>query len=128
MESEKNKGGRPKKEFNKELFESLCEIQCTQTEIASVMKLDFKTLQRMCERDYGDSFANVYKAKTENGKTSLRRYQWNLAKTNSAMAIFLGKQYLGQKDRETDEVEQNKMVENASDILIAIKDKADENN
>ena len=29
---------------------------------------------------------------------SLRRAQFNLAKTNAAMAIFLGKNYLGQKD------------------------------
>ena len=29
---------------------------------------------------------------------SLRRYQFNLAKTNAGMAIWLGKQMLGQKE------------------------------
>ena len=32
------------------------------------------------------------------GRTSLRRYQFKLAEKNAAMAIFLGKNYLGQKD------------------------------
>ena len=32
------------------------------------------------------------------GKISLRRMQWRLAETSATMAIFLGKQYLGQKN------------------------------
>ena len=32
------------------------------------------------------------------GLTSLRRIQFSMAHTNVAMAIWLGKQYLGQKD------------------------------
>jgi hypothetical protein len=33
---------------------------------------------------------------------SLRRAQFKLAETNASMAIFLGKQYLGQKDYPND--------------------------
>ena len=46
---------------------------------------------------------------------SLRRKQWNLAETNASMAIFLGKQFLGQ----TDKVDQNlavKSIEVVNDI------------
>lgn len=32
------------------------------------------------------------------GKISLRRSQWRLAEKNASMAIWLGKQYLGQRD------------------------------
>ena len=33
------------------------------------------------------------------GKASLRRTQFRMAETSAAMAIWLGKQYLGQKDK-----------------------------
>ena len=32
------------------------------------------------------------------GKVSLRRFQYELARSNATMAIWLGKQWLGQKD------------------------------
>ena len=44
------------------------------------------------------SFSEVFKQKRGIGKISLRRYQFELAKKNANMAIWLGKQYLGQKD------------------------------
>lgn len=40
----------------------------------------------------------VYQRLTANGKASLRRIQFKLAHTNSQMAIWLGKQWLNQKD------------------------------
>ena len=36
--------------------------------------------------------------KREKGKISLRRAQFRLAEKSAAMAIFLGKNYLGQRD------------------------------
>lgn len=44
------------------------------------------------------NFSEVFKQKRGVGKISLRRSQWRLAEKNANMAIFLGKQYLGQKD------------------------------
>jgi hypothetical protein len=44
------------------------------------------------------TFADTYKSKSQVGKSSLRRAQWNLAQKNASMAIWLGKQYLGQRD------------------------------
>lgn len=43
-------------------------------------------------------FQEAYKKGLENGKQDLRRKQWRLADRSAAMAIWLGKQYLGQKD------------------------------
>ena len=40
----------------------------------------------------------AYQRGLEIGKASLRRIQWAMAPKQVAMAIFLGKQYLGQKD------------------------------
>ena len=92
------KTGRPKKEFNKETFEGLCEIMCTESEICNVLRTTDKTLSAWCKRTYGQSFSEIYKKLADVGRKSLRRYQFDLAKKSPAMAIFLGKQYLGQRD------------------------------
>ena len=42
---------------------------------------------------------NVFENGRAGGLESLRRIQFKLAETNAAMAIFLGKTYLGQSDR-----------------------------
>lgn len=101
-----NKGGRPKKEIDKKQFESLCAIQCTKDEICFFFdNIDEKTLTRWCKDTYGMGFSDIYKIKSVNGKISLRRYQFELAKRSTPMAIFLGKNYLGQKDSFPEEVD-----------------------
>ena len=84
--------------INQNTFESLCAIQCTKEEICSVLDVSEKTLNSWCNSTYGENFSLVFKKKREYGKSSLRRNQWKLAEKHPAMAIFLGKQYLGQKD------------------------------
>jgi len=84
--------GRPKKVIDYELTEKLASIMCTQEEIATIFDCDVRTLQR------DEEFCRVFKKGKENGKMSLRRKQWKLADKNASMAIFLGKQYLGQRD------------------------------
>ena len=71
---------------------------CTEEEISEFFDVSVDTLQRWCKRTYGEGFAEVYKNKTADAKCTLRRYQMQLAERNPTMAIFLGKQWLGQKD------------------------------
>lgn len=84
--------------INKNTFESLCAIQCTKEEICSVLNVSEKTLNSWCNSIYGENFSLVFNKKKEYGKSSLRRTQWRLAEKNPTMALWLGKQYLGQKD------------------------------
>lgn len=79
-------------------FEEMCHIQCTQQEIAGVMRISVDTLRDHAVKHYGEPFSILYNRFAENGKASLRRMQFNLAKTNAGMAIWLGKQYLNQRD------------------------------
>lgn len=100
------RGGRPRKEIDKKIFENLCGIQCTEAEILAVLEITDKTLNAWCKRTYGMGFSDIYKEKRNYGKMSLRRAQFRLAEKNAAMAIFLGKNILGQSDNpsvETDE-------------------------
>lgn len=98
MNIDKNKGGRPRKQIDRDLFERLCGLQCSLEEISFALDCSEDTVERWCKREYNASFADVYKKHSASGKISLRRYQFELAKKSAAMAIFLGKQYLGQSD------------------------------
>lgn len=89
---EKKKIGRPKFKIDYTAVKKLASIMCTQEEIASFLGCSVDTLQR------DETFCGIYKEGKENGKMSLRRMQWKLAERSYAMAIFLGKQYLGQRD------------------------------
>lgn len=83
---------RPKKEIDIELVKNLASIFCTVEEIAAMVGVSKDTLERR--------YAAIIKEGKERGKASLRRLQWKIAQGgNASMAIFLGKQYLGQADK-----------------------------
>ena len=110
--------GRPKIQIDYNTVEKLANIQCTQEEIASFLGVSVRTLQR------DEEFCRIYKKGQDNGKMSLRRIQYKLAEKNTAMAIFLGKQYLGQRDNI--EVEHNAQNGILGDLIGALN-KAKEN-
>jgi hypothetical protein len=89
---------RPRKEINQKQFENLCGLQCTLEEICGWFDVCSDTLETWCKRTYKRSFSEVFAQKRGAGKISLRRSQWQLAEKSASMAIFLGKQYLGQRD------------------------------
>jgi hypothetical protein len=89
---------RPRKEIDQKQFENLCGLQCTLEEICGWFGVTDKTLDGWCKRTYRASFSEVFRQKRGLGKVSLRRSQWRLAEKNASMAIWLGKQYLGQRD------------------------------
>ena len=97
---------RPRKEIDKSQFEKLCGIQCTEEDICGVLDVTDKTLVGWCKRTYGVGFSEAYKKCSAGGKMSLRRYQIDCAKRgNASMLIWLGKQYLGQKDQPEDSMD-----------------------
>lgn len=91
---------RPRIKIDKKQFEKLCSIQCTLEEIAGFFDCSSDTIERWCEREYKERFAEVFSKKRGIGKISLRRYQFSMAEKNPTMAIWLGKQYLGQTDKQ----------------------------
>jgi phage terminase large subunit len=94
--------GRKPTEISQREFENLCAMQCTMLEVCEFFNVTDKTLQGWCVRTYKKKFSEVFKEKSARGKISLRRSQLRLAETNATMAIFLGKQYLGQRDERTE--------------------------
>lgn len=90
-------------ELDQGQFEGLCELQCTKQEICGFFHITDKTLEKWCRRTYKAGFSDVFREKRGRGKIALRRAQFRLAQSNANMAIWLGKNWLGQKD-EPDEL------------------------
>lgn len=117
------KMGRPKLTIDSKQFEAMCGIQCTKEEICNVLNASDSTLSRWCKAEYGLTFEEIYKKKADVGKMSLRRLQFKLAQKNSSMAIFLGKQYLGQKDVVINE---NKNLPKVEELLSRLENEAND--
>ena len=97
--------GRPKLKLNAtgiKVIEALASVQCTHEEIAACLGTSKNTLYA---KHNEEAFFTASKKGSEQGKMSLRRMQFELAKSSATMAIFLGKQMLGQKDHPEEESE-----------------------
>lgn len=118
--------GRPTTNFDIRAFQDLVGLGCSQEEICWYFRdetgrvANRDTLSRWCERTFGCNFREYFK---QNGgmalKIKLRRNQFKLSEKSAAMAIWLGKQYLGQ--RETIEVEDSEALKKAREILQGVK-------
>lgn len=92
-------GPKPKLEMSEQLMEqirALGRIQATVEETASVLRVSLRTLQNFFTMHEDAKEAHEF-GKME-GAASLRRKQFSMADKNAAMAIWLGKQYLGQRE------------------------------
>lgn len=120
------KMGRPTANFNVRTFQDLVGLGCTQEEICWFFRdetgksANIDTLTRWCKRTFGQTFQEYFR---ENGnmalKIQLRRNQFDLSKKSAAMAIFLGKNYLGQRD--SFEVDNTEALTKLDEVLKEIK-------
>ena len=119
--------GRPRKEFDAKAFVDLVALGCDQKEICWFFRdekgkpANVDTLSRWCVREFGMNFQEYSK---ENGgmalKIKLRRNQLKLSEKSAAMAIFLGKNYLGQSDNVVVETPQTESaVEQIAKMLLS---------
>lgn len=89
---EKKKRGRPMIEIDADKVEMLASFGCSTVEIAKLHNCDEHTIRKR--------FKDELERGRESMKIKLRQLQWKTAEQGSnAMLIFLGKQYLGQSDR-----------------------------
>ena len=90
---------REKIEFSLEQLEALCRLNCTHDEIAAYFNVSTKTVQRRYNEE--PDFAEAVDRGKAQGRLSLRRKQIELVDGgNATMAIWLGKQLLGQADKQ----------------------------
>ena len=115
----KNKGGRPKKDIDYTKLDAMCAIHCTGEECAAVLGMDYDTLNAALKRDGNKGFSDYFKIKGANGKMSLRRKQYDQAMSgNATMLIWLGKQWLGQAEKQAEEDTSKQDLTSAVNKLI----------
>lgn len=92
LEQPKKKGRACKAdEIDRELVWRLACLQCTLREIADAVGVNHETVRR--------HFSDLIEKGRSVGKKSLRRAQWEKAMNgDTRLLVWLGKQYLGQKD------------------------------
>jgi hypothetical protein len=96
----KKKVTKPIKIVDYTKLDAMCAIHCTGEECASVLGMDYDTLNAALKRDGNKGFSDYFKVKGANGKMSLRRKQYDQAMSgNATMLIWLGKQWLNQSDK-----------------------------
>ena len=84
--------GRPQKPIDEKVLANLSQINCTQEEIASILGISARTLQRR--------YADLIEINKNKGKASLRKRMYEKAmKGNDKLMIWLSKQYLNMTDR-----------------------------
>jgi hypothetical protein len=103
--------GRPRKEIDFEELKKLCHIQATQEEICAWFDIDEETLSTRIFENCGKSFSEYFKQNKGFGKVSLRRKQYQEAlKGNTALLIWLGKNWLGQADKQEVSTDNDKVI------------------
>ena len=103
------KTGRPRKIIDPKQVEDLAAYGCTYAEIGAVVGCDKATISRR--------FATEVAKGHDNLRMSIRRMQVQAAnKGNIVMMIWLGKQYLGQQDKQHVETKDDTRAEAARDI------------
>lgn len=97
------KGGRPKFELDESqwrMFDAMCAAGALEVDIAEAFGVDRKTINTCVKRDRGLGFSAYREQKKGRGRAALAAKQYEMAMNgNTAMAIFLGKNWLGQSDR-----------------------------
>lgn len=126
-----NPSGRPTKlvadEATLEIVHGLGLIQATIRECAAVFHVDPTTFERFLNDQPGAREA--YQDGQGEGMISLRRTQFALATNSAPMAIFLGKNFLGQTDKVVNEhigdervaMEADEMVRRAAEEMRALR-------
>jgi hypothetical protein len=99
----KHAGGRPRLTLDLRQVEELARIACTEEDMAAVLGVSVDTIQR--RKRTSAEFRGVIEKGRASLRNSLRRLQVKKAlEGNTTMLIWLGKQLLGQSDRQSAEL------------------------
>ena len=127
-----NKGGAPKKNKNAQkpfdwgLVDKLLLINASEQEIADILGVCVDTITNRCKKDKKMLFSDYIKRANADFKISLKRLQYRSARglmeekdgkpkviipPSVTMQIWLGKQYLNQRDRQEIDTNQKQVIE-----------------
>lgn len=117
---------RPEADIDWKKVDAYLQAHCNGTGIAGLLGISPETLYRACKRDHKIGFDEYSQQKKAEGKELLKAKQFETAMSgNVSMQIWLGKQYLNQRDRA--EMEQSGTTTNlnitvdSSDTAVELK-------
>ncbi len=90
---------RPKANIDWSIVDKYLQAQCDGVGIAGLLGVDVETLYNRCKSDNSLGFSEYAALKKSEGKELLRMKQFKIAMDgDKTMLVWLGKQYLGQKE------------------------------
>ncbi len=110
MASQIDKGGRPRAEIDWKVVDDLLISGCSGREVAAYIGLNPQTIYENCVHKFGISFSEYSTQKYSKGDSILRAQQYAKAlgktdKGDNTLLIWLGKNRLKQRERDTDDIE-----------------------
>ena len=97
---------RPEKSIDWSMVDKLLQAHCTGTEIAASFDMHPETFYDRIKKEFGIGLTEYSLQKNKKGKNNLRLAQFkNALNGNTSMQIWLGKNWLGQKDEPREEKE-----------------------
>lgn len=96
------------------------DLGATAEEIAGSFHVSIDTLGRRIKEELGLTFAELKQKVCGFAKIKLRINQFRMSEKNAAMAIWLGKQWLGQKDNDTTIVAPPELTQQFNAIMVQI--------
>lgn len=96
----RNGAGRPPIEIDWKLVEQFATAGCSGVEIAGHLGVHYDTLYNRCEKKFGIKYTEYSQQFKEKGKALIKfaQFQKAITEKNPTMLIWLGKQYLGQRE------------------------------
>ena len=91
---------RPKAVINWKMVDEYLRSQCDGAHIANILGIHPNTLYLACEEKFNVNFSEYSQQKKGEGKELLRARQFKAAmEGDKTMLVWLGKQYLGQREK-----------------------------
>jgi len=99
------KMGRPRVSFDFRQLDELCKLHCTKDEIANILGVSLKSLERRIFEETGLTFGSYFKQKSSHGKRSLRKKIRDMAESGHwGAAQHLARHWLGEWDKQEVEI------------------------
>lgn len=112
------------REITADSFERLCSYHCSKDELMDFFELSPALMEKWCKTTYELTFTAAHKKFTAKGNYNIRKAQYNAALNgNGAILIWLGKQYLNQRDNP--EIETNCEEMPLDELSKSLKDLAE---
>lgn len=110
----KKKVGRPQKTFNWETLDGILQYGATVPDAAEILGVSEDTIERSIKKNHGLTFAEYRNKKMGRVRIKLLQKQIAMALNGSVpLLIWLGKQYLGQSEKQE--------IEHAGNSVIRIE-------